>query len=338
MQMRRGVLVALVVAIVMPGATFAIPRSPEPRLHPTRVSTVPSYVTKVERAIVGVKVRANPEAASTARLGTERFASAVVFDTRGYAVTVSYVLMDAVRLEAATRDNRTVSASVVAIDYATGLGIVKLDGAGPWPTAAFGHTRDLRVGDLTGTVGVDEDNDLVWVTGNVQGLRRFSAYWEYMLERAVFVAPSSASWGGSAVVDERGRVVAIASLRLGEAPYVNLAIPFEKLTDVKEELIATGRVVSRRPRPWLGLYTVALGDTVVVDGFAASGPAREAGFQRGDRIIRVNGVNVRTQEEFYEALWRGQAGDVIHVAVQRRDAVRVIPVRSIDRDSPSATR
>ena len=32
------------------------------------------------------------------------------------------------------------------------------------------------------------------------------------------------------------------------------------------------------------------------------GPAREAGFRRGDRILSVNGVTIASQEEFYEQL------------------------------------
>lgn len=330
--MKRVVVAVLAVAAVLPAVSFALPRPSEPRHHPRGVAAVPTFVGKVEGAIVGVKVRARADAPSTARLGAERFATGVIFDERGYAVTVSYALLDALRVEVTTRDNRTVPASVVGIDYATGLGVVKVADKGPWPVALLGHSRDLRNGDVTGTIGVDEDNDLVWVGGTVQMIRRFAAYWEYMLDRAVFVTPSSPSWGGSAVVDERGHVVAIASLRIGEPPYVNLAIPLEKFTDVKDELIAAGRVVSRPARPWLGLYTIAVGDTVLVDGFAASGPARAAGFQKGDRIIRVNGTDVRTQEEFYEALWRGQAGDVIQVSVRRRDTVHVIPVRSVDRE------
>jgi hypothetical protein len=34
-------------------------------------------------------------------------------------------------------------------------------------------------------------------------------------DRALILAPASPSWGGSAVVDDRGRVIGIASLRLG---------------------------------------------------------------------------------------------------------------------------
>src|SRR3989449_3867533 len=108
----------------------------------------------------------------------------------------------------------------------------------------------------TGTVGIDDDGDLVHVVGQLQAIQRFSAYWEYMLDRAFVISPASPGWGGSAVVNERGEVVGVVSLRLGEPPYTNLAIPIEKFVPGKDELIGAGRIVSRPPRPWLGLYAV----------------------------------------------------------------------------------
>ena len=106
-----------------------------------------------------------------------------------------------------------------------------------------------------------------------------------MLERAFLIAPSSPSWGGSAVVDAKGQVIGMASLRLGDEPYVNLAIPLERFVPVKEELVSAGRVMSRRPRPWLWLYTTTHQGRVVVEGFAARGPALTAGFRKGDGYV-----------------------------------------------------
>lgn len=327
----RRTLGTLLLVLTLPGLALAVGRPGAPRLDPRDVAAVPSYVRRVEPAIVGLRVRARDDAPSSARLGATRFATGIVFDARGYAVTVSYAVLDAVRIEAQTRDGRTVPARLIAIDFETGLGVVKLEGGGPWPAATLGPSRDVQVGHLGGTVGVDEDNDLAWVTSSVQGVRRFSGYWEYMLDRALFVGPSTDSWGGSAVVDAHGAVLGIASLRLGEPPHVNVAIPIDTFVAVKDELVAAGRVVSRPPRPWLGLYTVPHESGVVVDGFAASGPAQEAGFRRGDRILSVNGVTIASQEEFYQQLWRGRAGDVVRLAVQREAKVHVIPVRSVDR-------
>jgi S1-C subfamily serine protease len=318
-------------ALLVPATALGVARPPDPRLHPGQTSALPSYVQRVEPAIVGLHVRAPADAPSSVRLGARRFVSGVVFDERGYALTVSYALVDAARIEATTRDNDTVAAQLVAIDFETGLAVVKLAGNRVWSAAGLADSRDVPVGAVTGTVGVDEDNDLVHVVGSLKAVRKFSAFWEYMLDRALFVEPGSPSWGGSAVVDERGRVVGLASLRLGEAPHVNLAIPAEKFLAVKDELLAAGRVVSRPPRPWLGLYTIAVERGVVVDGFAVNGPARTAGLLKGDRIVRVNGIRVVTQEDFYEQLWRSQAGDVIQLAVERGDAVHLVAVPSIDR-------
>jgi S1-C subfamily serine protease len=328
--MTRRLVAALIALALVPAAALAVPRTPDPRLHPREAAGVPTYVRRIEPAIVGLKVRARADATSSARLGVHRFASGVVFDARGYAVTVSYALMDAVEIEAFRRDGRTVSARLVGFDFDSGLGVVKLDGTG-WTAADFGSSQDVSEGMLTGTVGVDEDNDLVQVTGAVRSVRRFSASWEYMLERAFIVAPASPQWGGSALVNERGEVIGIGSLRLGEAPHTNLFIPLDRFAPVKDEIIAAGRVQSRSPRPWLGIYTSADGGRITVDGFSPIGPAAQAGFRRGDRIVSVNGVDVRSQEEFYETLWKSRAGEVIKVAVQRDDRVVVIPVQSMDR-------
>ena len=329
--MSRRFAACVLSAVLVPALAFAVPTVRERAPHPAHLSSLPSFVQRVEPAIIGVRVKAAEGAPSSARLGSRRFGSAIVFDARGYAVTVSYAVLDAVSIEAQMRDGRVVPARLAGIDLDSGLAVIRLQGGGPWPAATLGPSADVQPGTATGTVGVDEDNDLVYVTSSVQAVRRFSAFWEYMLERAFMVSPSIASWGGSAVVDDHGRVIGIVSLRLGDAPYVNLAIPVDKLTHVKDELIAAGRVVSRRPRPYLGLHTIAVSGAVFVDGFNEVGPARAAGFRKGDQIIRVDGVAVVTQEQFYEQMWRREAGDTIEVAVRRDQHVRIISVRSIDR-------
>jgi S1-C subfamily serine protease len=329
--MVAGLTVALAIVLAVVGAVEAVPRTIELRAHPGKIPTEPSYLKRVEPAIVGLRVRADEAAFSSNRLGSRRFGSGVIFDRDGYVLTVSYILLDAVSIEAVLRDGRTVPAQLAGLDLESGLGVVRLAEPGPWPAATLGQSADAVPGMLTGTIGVDEDNELVYVTGSVQGVRRFSSFWEYMLDRALLITPASSSWGGSAVVDTTGNVIGVASLRVGEAPYVNLAIPIEKFVPVKDELIAAGRVVSRRPRPWLGLYTAATTGGVVVEGVAPVGPAANAGFRKGDRIVSVNGVTVESQEHFYEVLWRGQAGDVVRIAVQRGAARHVIAVASIDR-------
>lgn len=332
MRRRLPAWAGLAALALAPAAALAVPAGSESRPSPGELSPLPSYVQRVAPAVVRLQVEAAAGSPSTARLGRHRSGSGVVFDARGYAVTVSYLLLDAVRVQARTRDGRQVAGHVAGIDFASGLGVVKLDGVPPWPTADLGGAGDAAAGARTATVGVDDDNDLVVVVGTVHAVRRFSAPWEYMLERALFVAPGSPAFGGSAVVDDRGRVVGIASLRLGAPPHVNLAIPIETFLPVKDELIAAGRVASRRPRPWLGIYAApAEGGGVTVADVSEVGPAHAAGVARGDRIVGVDGREVRSLEELYERLWRRTAGDVIELRVRRADGEHVITVPSRDR-------
>jgi len=106
----------------------------------------------------------------------------------------------------------------------------------------------------------------------------------------------------------------------------------EKFLPGKDELLAKGRVMSRRPRPWLGLYTVSRdGGGVVVAGMSPIGPARAAGFRQGDVIVRVNGEKVSSREEFYARLWAGGVDQEVQVIVERGGTLEAIRVRPADR-------
>ena len=111
--MKRVVPSILAILLLIPAIAPGAPTSaPDRRLSPADVSAVPSFVQRVEPAVVGLRVRNAESAASSARLGSRRFGSAVIFDARGYALTVSYLLLDAVEIEARGRDGRAVPAQL----------------------------------------------------------------------------------------------------------------------------------------------------------------------------------------------------------------------------------
>jgi serine protease Do len=96
-------------------------------------------------------------------------------------------------------------------------------------------------------------------------------------------------------------------------------------------LLREGRVKSRPPRPWLGLYTVEAPEGLVVAGASPSGPAIDAGFERGDVIVRLNGEKVESQEDFYRKIWKTEIGKEASIVVLRDEKLQVIRVRAIDR-------
>jgi S1-C subfamily serine protease len=330
--MLRAVLRFVVLLLTAPAILGFAPQGGTPRPDPNRVSVLPSHIERVAPSIIGIQVEVPPDRPSAATLGALRWGSGVIFDRAGYALTVSYVLLDASWIQVTLRDGRKASARLVGLDLESGLGVIKLDGPGPWPAAALGDSTKVAPGSVTGTVGLDGEGALVAVPGKVHAIRSFAASWEYMLDRAFLVAPYNPAFGGAALVDSAGAVVGIASLRLGEAPFVNLAIPIEQFLAGKDELIAKGRVASRRPRPWLGLYTRERdGGGVVVAGVSPIGPARTAGFRPGDVIVRVNGTEVSSQADFYRRLWLGPVEQDVQLVVMREARLEAITVRPVDR-------
>lgn len=327
----RPILFSLLAALAFPPTSAAAPTTPGPKLNLQQPSGQPAHVERVQPAVVGIAVRVPLDRPSALTLGPVRWGSGVIFDPAGYVLTVSYIVMDAQIIQVVLRDGRTVPGKPVGFDLEHGLGVLKLEGEGPWPAAPLGDSSKVVVGTATTTIGVDDENNLVVTQGSVQEIRTFAGYWEYLLDRAFVVAPYNPSFGGSPLVNVQGEVIGITNLRIGERPYVNLAIPIEYFTATKDELIRQGRVASRPARPWLGLWILASPDGVVVAGASPRSPAIQAGFQRGDVIVRINGEKVESQEEFYRKLWQTQVGQEVSLVVLRESRFHVITVRAIDR-------
>ncbi len=320
--------IALVAALAVP-AVVQQDKAPQP------TSAAPAYIERVAPAVVGIDTKIPPDRPSALTLGPVRSGSGVIFDPAGYAVTVGYILTDATLIQVRLRDGRVVPARFVGQDYESGIGVIKLEGAGPWPHAPLGNSSAVSAGEPVAIVGVTGENEVAATQGSIQDIRRFTGYWEYLLERAFIVAPPNPAFGGSPLVNTQGEIIGVTSLRLGDPPNVNLAIPIEYFLAAKDELFKEGRVKSRPPRPWLGLYTVETPQGLVIAGAAPSGPAVDAGFERGDVIVRLNAEKVESQEDFYRKLWKTRIGDEVTIVVLREAKFQVIGVRTIDRQSLS---
>jgi S1-C subfamily serine protease len=326
---RMTALLALV--LLTPVLSAAAPPDSSPRFVPAEAAKVPPHLQKILPAVVGIHSKIPLDRPSALTLGPLRWGSGVIFDPQGHILTVGYIINDAAEIQVSLRDGRTVPARIVGSDLQSGIGVIKLEGDGPWPAAPLGDSTKVSVGDPATTLGVDSDKDLVLTQGSIQEIKRFAGYWEYLIDRAFIVAPYNPSFGGSPLVNSRGEVIGITSLRLGEAPHVNLAIPIEYFTAVREELLAKGGVPSRPPRPWIGIYTAPAPQGLVVVGGSPAGPAAEAGFQRGDVIVRLNGQTVEGQEDFYLKLWQTTVGEEIAIVVLRENKFEVIRLKPVDR-------
>ena len=292
---------------------------------------IPASWQRVLPAVVSIRAHVPSSSPSVLTLGPLRGGSGVIIDPAGYIVTVGYILVDADFIEVSLPDGRSLPATLVGLDLEQGFGLIQLRGGGPWPAAPLGDSSRVAVGDATGTIGMDDQNSVAITQGSVREIRGFAGYWEYALDRAFIVSPPNPAFGGSPLVNAAGEVIGVTSLQLGRPPSENLAIPIEDFLRVKNELMASGRVASRPPRPWLGLYTVQTDQGVLVAGTSPVGPSAEADFEQGDVILRLNGEKIENQGDFYRKLWRTEVGQEVRILVMRQSRFEVVTLRSINR-------
>lgn len=286
-------------------------------------------------AIVKLSIKAMPEARTADTLGAEREGTGVVIDENGLIVTIGYLMLEAGSILVVASDGRVFPATIVGYDHATGFGLLR---------AAPGVARKpLELGDSASvrelaTVMVAAHPAAGGIShACVVARRRFTGWWEYMIEDAIFTAPPRYEHSGAALLDNAGRLAGIASLwvsdaiELGVAFPGNMFVPIELLTPLLEDLLARGR---RReaPRPWLGLYSEEVEGHVVVTRVLPDAPAHKAGVRRGDVILGVGGQSIGGQSEFYRRLWAsGEAGADVMLHVLRDRIVQRLVVHSADR-------
>ena len=127
--------------------------------------------------------------------------------------------------------------------------------------------------------------------------RRFVGYWEYLLDEAIYTAPATVNWQGAALLSKEGKLLGIGSLAVGDALGSrgipgNMFVPIDILKPVLGELVANGRLTAK-PRPWLGVNTQEVQGNLIVTRVSPESPADDAGVQRGDVIVGIDGKPIQ---------------------------------------------
>jgi S1-C subfamily serine protease len=263
-------------------------------------------------------------------LGTERMGSAVVVDPGGLILTVNYVVMGARRIRVTLTTGRRLDARLVAQDFESGLAVLRVASAG-LTAATLGSSEQVRLGTPVFAIGAQGPTERRVASGLVTDLGEFDAYWEYLLDRGIVSSAANPGFGGGPLFDLSGAVVGVVSLNLEGIGRESLAIPVEHFTRHRRELLAHGRVTSRPPRAWIGVFPHPVEEGLVVAGLVPGGPGEAAGLREGDVIVRVDQEEVSSRRTLYAALWRHGPGERVVLDVMREDRVQRLEVLAQDR-------
>ena len=285
-------------------------------------------------SVVALRATIPDDAFTAEGLGTRREGSGVVIGENGLVLTIGYLITEAEEVWLTTHDGRIVPAHALAYDQETGFGLVQALGRLDLPALEFGKSSDARIGDPV----VFADGTGRSVTAAIVAKQEFAGYWEYLLEEAIFIAPAHPSWGGAALIGADGKLLGVGLLRLqmvssGTVADINMAVPIDLLPPILDDLIKRGRA-QRPPRPWLGIFPAENDGDVVVMNVSSSGPAADAGLQRGDIISDIRDEEVSGLADFYRKLWStGPAGAEVPLRIVRDGRETWVRIKSADRNN-----
>lgn len=327
---------------------------------------------RAHQAMLGVQAIALDGARSSTQLGQARNGSGVLISADGLVLTIGYLVLEVDQVLLVHDDGRSVPARVLGYDVATGFGLVQAlaplvqsaptlgpsratspaaspaSPASPSPPVpasprlqpvTLGRAQHLLAGQPL-MIASGGDNATV-SNAQLVSRRPFSGVWEYHIDGALFTAPPRRDHSGAGLFNPAGELIGIGSLLVTDVSGVaddaqprqsgNMFVPVDLLLPILDELRQQGRSAASQ-RAWLGLNCVEQNGGLRVVRVSDDSPADVAGLQVGDRILRIDGQEVRALAALWQALWAGGAAErEVTLEIVRDRLPQTLKVYSVDR-------
>lgn len=291
----------------------------------------PLPLQKVARATVAIHCQVPPAHPSVAiGLGADRRGTGAIVSADGLIVTVNYLIMGAENAIVTLSSGEQLAARVVARDFTTSLGLLKIDGSA-LPHLEVASSQTCALGDEIFMISSLGGEKRCGDTGIITYLGPFDAAWEFVLERCVCVTASALNIGlsGGPICNPRGQLIAVSYLNFADLIRPILGIPGECFLAGRDELVRHGRRVSTPPRLWLGLLSYTMREHVVIASVMPGSPGEKAGLRQGDLVLAADGAEIRERKALYEAINRHRPGESVRLRVLRNNQVHTIDVPAI---------
>lgn len=303
------------------------------RGEPLRTDSIADAVEDVGRSVVSVK-----DASGRASGSGFVLESSVV-------VTNSHVVAGGRRkgLEVALSDGRSYPAEVIGADGNTDIAALKVKGAPELPKAKIGSSSEMRVGDWVACIGSPLDLSQSATVGIVSAQERTGEELGIIGAGPFLQTDAAVNSGNSGVLPSRsycsycsldtchspppraqgplvnvkGEVVAVATMRAMGAEGVSFALPADHAVRAARELVQRGQV----SKPYLGVGVIELSHELIehlherdksfpkgithglfVPHVHPSSPASRAGIQPNDVIVSAEGVEITNATRLIEAI------------------------------------
>ena len=265
--------------------------------------------------------------------------SGVIIDPDGYIVTNNHVIGDAMEIEVRFSDKSKLIAQVIGKDLDTDLALLKVTADHPLPSARFGDSSTVRVGQWVLAVGNPFGLDRTVTLGVVSGIGRENinlSRYENFIQTDASINPGNS---GGPLFNLRGEIIGINTAIINFAQGIGFAIPSNMAKQVIEQLLTQGRVT----RGWLGVgiqpltmelarkFGVKEGDGVLVNEVFENDPAAAAGIKPGDILTRIDGTVIDTPNRLSRVVAGLLPGATTKVEIVRDQQYLVLDVALTER-------
>jgi serine protease Do len=273
--------------------------------------------------------------------------SGFIVSNDGYILTNAHVVAEADEVTVRLTDRREFRAKVIGFDERTDTAVIKIDGK-DLPTVRLGTSKNLKPGEWVVAIGSPFGLENSVTAGIVSATSRAVGEGSYVpfIQTDVAVNPGNS---GGPLFNLRGEVVGINSMIFSASGgYMGLsfAIPIDVATDVRDQIVKTGRVV--RSRIGVGVQDVnaQLAESfgldrprgALVSMVEESGPAAKAGLKPGDVILEVNGHTIDRYGELSSEIATMSPGSEAKLRIWRNGKEDTVTVRVVQLEEKTMTR
>ncbi len=272
--------------------------------------------------------------------------SGVIIRPDGLVLTNSHVVEGATEVRVSGADKREYRARVLGSDPKTDIAVLKID-AQALPALPLGDSSHVQVGDVVLAVGnpfgIGQTVTMGIVSATGRGGLGIEDYEDFIQTDAAINPGNS----GGALVNSQGELVGINTAILsrsedGGNQGIGFAVPSNLAGQVMKQLLEHGRVI----RGWLGVlpqpvtvsearfFKLSQPEGALLGEVTPGSPAVQAGLQRGDILLRVNGQPISDINAFRLQIAMTPPGTQLRFEVRRDGQDREIAVRLAELPSP----
>ena len=251
----------------------------------------------------------------------------------GYILTNYHVISGGNEVSVVFTNNKDEKVTIVGYDEYSDIAVLAVDKSLVLSTAQIGSSNDMRIGDTTFAVGTPVDSSVYsWsvTRGILSGKDRMVQVDNYVMSVLQTDTAINSGNSGGPLCNSNGEVIGITNMKLASSQIegMGFAIPIEDAVKNAETIIS-GKKISR---PYLGISIYDSNSYfnntsgVYVESVEKNGAAYNAGIKSGDKILKVNGVEIANTSYFRYQLYKYNIGDKIKITIERNGIEKTLTV------------